>query len=160
MNTTARKIPKKRSFPTRSKEMRESEDFIGLIKSAAIVSGIVIVCALASALLLTAAIFPTADPTRLAVPFSAALLCTTAIASGLISSKRAKNAPWAAGLLSGIILELFVLITALFLGHKGMILSPGTRVLLFLLIVPLSVLGTLFGNMKLTKKRRTTIRRR
>jgi hypothetical protein len=73
------------------------------------------------------------------------------MATGLISSKRSKSAPWAAGLISGVMLELFVLIAALFIGHKGMVLSPGTRVIFFLLIVPLSAAGAFAGNMKLTK---------
>ena len=160
MNTTARRMPPKRPFPVHARESHESSGFLSLLKDSAFVVAAMLVCALAAALLITAAIFPTADPARLSVPFSAALLCVAAMASGLISAKRSKDAPWAAGLLSGVILELFILIAALFLGHKGMVLSPGIRVLFFLLIVPLSALGTLLGNIKPTKKRRSTIRRR
>jgi hypothetical protein len=142
------------------REVRENEGFISLLKDSAIVTAAVLVCALVSALLITAAIFPTADPARLSVPLSVALLCIAAMATGLISAKRSRSSPLAAGLISGVMLELFVLIAALFLGHKGMVMSPGTRVIFFLLIIPLALAGTLIGNMKLTKKRCSTIRRR
>lgn len=160
MNTTARRTPQKRPFPARVRESRENEGFISLLKDSAIVTAAVLVCALVSSLLITAAIFPTADPARLSVPFSAALLCIAAMATGLISAKRSKDSPLAAGLISGVMLELFVLIAALFLGHKGMVMSPGTRVIFFLLIIPLALAGTLIGNIKPARKRRSTIRRR
>lgn len=160
MNTTARRTSPKRAFPARSGEMREGSGFMSLLKNSATAVALTLIGTLAASLLLTAIIFPTADPARLAVPFAAVLMCVSSLVCGFMAARLVNGSPLAAGLLSGVMLEVFILAVALFIGHGGMTLSPWARVLFFLLIVPLSASGSLIGNMKLPQKRRTTIRRR
>ena len=142
-----------------SKGQDDGSEALGLLKLSAISAVFSLAGAMVSALLVTAFIFRTADPARLVLPLSAALLCISATACGFIAAKWATCASISAGLLSGAVFELFVLAVAFIVGRKGMAMPAGLRALFFIAVVPLSAVGAYFGSIKPSRKRRTTIRR-
>ena len=157
MDTSKKALLKRRAAMSRGQD--GGSDTWGLLKSSAISAALALGGTFILTFLLTAIIFKTADPARLAMPLSAALLCVSATACGFISAKLSGGASISAGLLSGAIFELFILAVAFVIGRKGMAMPAGLRALFFIALVPLSVAGTLVGNIKPPQKRRTTIRR-
>ena len=160
MNTTAKRISKNKRFPARQRESGNDGGFISQLKGSALSVAMTLAFAFVTILLITAIVFPTADPARLAVPLSALLFCFFSAVCGFISSKLCRPAPISSGILSGAILEVFILTVAFIIGHKGMAIPAGIRAMLFLTVVPLSALGAFAGTMRTARKRRTTIHRR
>ena len=105
--------------------------------------------------------FNTKDPLSAITPFAVISICFVSVASGFISNKLCKASVLTAGLLSGVMLTLLILIVAMFLRSDGNpILASGARVLMHIIPIPLSVLGSFLGSLKPKAKRRTTIHRR
>ena len=106
-------------------------------------------------------LFGTEDPLSAVVPTSVTLICLVSLASGFLSHKLCKLSPVFTGLLSGVILAIFVLIVALLLKDgSSPALASGTRVIMHIIPIPLSVLGAFLGSLKPQQRHRTTIRRR
>ena len=161
MNTSRHISRSKR--PTRNFSRREKIDSsspASLIKRALISVGLTLGGTFILFFLISACILTSADPARLVTPISAILLCASALLCGFISAFKKGTPPLPAGLLSGALLCAVVLTVALFTGHKGMVLLPIVRVLLFLSVVPLSAIGAFLGGAGIPKKRYSTLRRR
>ena len=157
MDTSKKALLKHRHAMTRAQD--DGFEALGMLKTSALSAVFSLAGAAVFALLVTALIFRTADPVRLVLPLSAALLCISATACGFISEKMSPGASLSVGLLSGAIFELFVLAVAFIIGRKGMAMPAGLRTLFFIALVPLSAVGAYLGSIKPTRKRRTTIRR-
>lgn len=131
-----------------------------LFKCSAISVGIAFASAFVLAFIFAIIIFGTKDPTRAILPLSVIIICASSIEAGLISFKLYKSAPISAGLLSGAMMTVFILVVALFLKSDASVLSPAARILLHVLPIPLSSFGAFLGSIRLPQKRRTTLRRR
>ena len=158
MDSSKKALLKRRAAMARGHD--DGSESFGFLKNAALSAAMALVGAIILTFLVTAAIFRTADPARLAIPFAAALLCISAVACGFIAAKLSVGSSLSAGLLSGAIFELFVLAVAFIIGRKGMAMPSGLRALFFSILVPLSAVGYAVGGMNLPRKRRTTIRRK
>ena len=157
MDSSKKALLKRRHATARGHD--EGSDTVGLLKHSAISAALTLAGAIVFTFLLTAIIFRTADPARLALPLSATMLCVSATACGFISSKLSGSSSLSSGLLSGALFELFILLVAFIIGRKGMAMPAGLRALFFISLLPLSAAGSLIGNIKPSRKRRTTIRR-
>lgn len=130
-----------------------------LLKRSAISTALTLLGAIICIALISFAALSLEDPMSAAIPSSICLLCLTSAACGSVSAKMTPSAPFASGLLSGLILEAFILAISLFIAHKGMILSPLVRGALFFAMIPLSALGALIGKHLSKSGRRSIVRR-
>lgn len=158
MDSSKKALLKRRAAMSRGRD--DGSESFGFLKNSVLSAALALAGAIILTFLVTAAIFRTADPARLAVPSAAAILCISAVACGFIAAKLSRGASLSSGLLSGTIFELFVLAVAFIIGRKGMTMPAGLRALFFGILVPLSAVGSAIGGMKLSGKRRTTIRRK
>ena len=117
--------------------------------------------ALLISLIAGAIIIRTPDPCGAILPVSLSTLYFTSMLFGFLSQKSIKGPVLLIGLISGIVFILFIITVSSFIPAQS-ISSSGmiNRPLVISLLIPSSMLGVVFGNTRLIKKRRSNHSRR
>ena len=106
------------------------------------------------------AAFRSVDPSRTVMPIAISALYLSGILCGFLSSRLMKGHPYLSGAVSCFVFMMTVMTVSLFLGGGTSALSPGTRAVLLLLMIPSVFAGVFLGKFKIVKKRKSPYKRR
>ena len=112
-------------------------------------------------LIASAIIIKAPDPIAAIKPTALISLYLSALICGFISKKSSSLPSALIGVTSGLSLTLIVMTVSFFLPNSAQAsFLPGTKALLFILIFPTAIIGSLLGGIKMSKKRKSPYSKR